>query len=364
MRELVRKLRELFEDTHRGVVADSTATVAPAPDHDCIAPVVDPHDIERAELLVSERRQTVTMKMSLQLRCSPGANGHPQPFADRREGVPCPQANCGYRYVASPVSPSHRAAADAARRHRQYRGRLMRYLVDLELRKAVAVDCMDLRDLDERTLRDNEPRAVAYLRALRDAGADLLWIRGSGGRVGVVFTGSVGSTIKVVEEGIYALEADGSWSQLSTASSAPVIAAGHPRLRREKLPRVFRWSYRRNLLLLAWQLLVAVVCCIAAPALVALMGIEVRVPLWVMLLISLPLGWLLARMAYRSLKPYLQIARQILTAVTRLSDLESEWRDNRDFLRTAATEILEESAEDKDEDQDEGQGKGPLQPAH
>ncbi len=73
-----------------------------------------------------------------------------------------------------------RGAVDVGpRRIRRLRAR---HFVTIDLNKVVAVDGTALKALSETHLHENDPRAIQYLRAFRDAGADVIWIRGARSR--------------------------------------------------------------------------------------------------------------------------------------------------------------------------------------
>jgi uncharacterized integral membrane protein len=362
MRErLLQKIMGWFNETEAGGetgVRPRTLTRGP------LTPVLDPHDRRHADLLVSERgRRPATERVAVQVRLAADGPERLRPFAERRDSIPLAR---DYEYIVAPLMCSHDAAVQAARRQGQKRGRAMRCVVDLELRGALMVDCTDVRHLDERALHDNEPRAMALLRALRDVGVDLIWLRAGAGHVAVIFTQSVGWTIRVLGETIYEVHADGPPSAVAASkfatSATPASPSSEPQRRSPRRLRTIprRWSWGRLLVLFGGQLLVAIFCAIIAPAAVGLLGIEISLPLWVVLVASVLLGSILAQMACKTLKPHLQRLLAFFNAVGRLPDALRELREDRDYLRKGMTEMLEEAREDEedgtegdDEDEDD-----------
>jgi hypothetical protein len=373
MQKLIKTLRSVvLRDESLGVpLRESSSEIG-------MRSVVDPDTEAIVRVLMSERACAVDLQAFMQLPLDPDAQLRPKPFVLRRDGVPCSREQCSYGYVAAPLLADDAAQRQVAYRQSEHQGRLLRYFVTLAFRRAVMVDCTDLLYLDERALRDNESRAVAYLRALRDAGADVLWIRGtSASRIAVIFTESVGSAIEVVDEAPHALVGD-SWQRMTPPADPPADEPP-PGGREPHSQLVLRVSFasrfllrlgsrlRRHRMLLVWELSIGMLCALVAPDLTrlfsSLIGFSITLPLWSVLVASVLGGWLIALVLSKRAGPYVRLVLELLTVIRGLPSLEDRLRQDRDFFRRAATEMLGSSyadglsgagsAESEEEDDDD-----------
>lgn len=207
----------------------------------------------------------------------------------------------------------------------------------------------DLVDLDASAVWRNDPQALRYLHALRNAGADALWIRGDGGgALALIFTAAIGERIEVIDEAPY-LMIEGVWWR-----QAPSKIDGS--LRRPPTPqaRVRRWSGRRKFLFLLWEFALAFIFAMLAEPLVHLVGAKLTLPLWAIFAVSLvaaiPIGWFIGGTLHRAVSPYRERVRKFMTALLELRNELRSRRDQEDYLRQARRELL---LEDEDETVDD-----------
>jgi hypothetical protein len=220
----------------------------------------------------------------------------PLAFAKRRDGAPCDVADCPYAFVLAVPTRSRDGAERAA--GAQFEPGATRYFVELRLLNACVMSCEELRQIDERKLRDADPTANATLRWLREAGADVLLIRGERSRrTAVVFKQAIGRSVEVMDEAAATLQHDGTWVReaLEPARSHdrwPALAR-KPRWLRDR-PRVGR---------VAWELAIAFVCFLLAPPVAAVAGTSVTVPVWAELLLGATVAALAVATTRRALLP-------------------------------------------------------------
>jgi hypothetical protein len=129
------------------------------------------------------------------------ATGRPRPFVEHRDGPPCADPTCPYRYQ---VGTPHRTAESALRAgasHAVPGASVARTFVKLSLTDALAVDATEIEQLDSHRLAVNDPAAHELVRSLADEGYDIAWIRAAGGgHLMLVFTRSFGSGVEIVSE--------------------------------------------------------------------------------------------------------------------------------------------------------------------
>lgn len=270
---------------------------------------------------MSQRSETVYADLSPDV----DRRGRLVPFARRRDGVPCGDDACCYRYVCTPLYRTADACRRVVGRWAPHDGALLRIFVTLHFRHARVEDCTDSPTIDERALRSNEPAAIAELRRLRDEGADVLYVRGEHARsVGVIFATAIGSTVIVSEEAPHIL-ADGGWT--------PVPAVPPSRQELGRPPRSVAG-------LVAWQLLVVLVvgATITGWASVAadVSGQAVAVPIWLVVVMSLPIAIFASARLLVVLRRWQRVQRAALISQARMDKLEAGMRQELEFWREAA----------------------------
>ena len=243
--------------------------------HDCVVQdrLVDRTGVQE----VVDRATYASVRLALHLAPLFDDDHAPPPFAKRRDSFPCGVADCAYAFVLAVPLRDREHAEQQARR--QMPPGATRYFVDLQLADACVMSCEGLAQIDEERVRAAEPIATATLRLLREAGADVLFIRGShSGRVAVVFTQAIGRRVLVVAEGAATVGDDGTWipdlpvrRTAGGRSRTCLIGVGVGR------PRVGR---------MAWELAIALVCFLLAPPLAELAGATLTVPVWAEVLLG------------------------------------------------------------------------------
>jgi len=142
------------------------------------------------------------------------AHRRPLPFAERSDAAANEEHLPAYAYVLA-VLTGDRERLEASARE-QLRVGAVRSFVTLELHRACVMDCRSLPQIDEARLRAHDAASIAIVRACRDAGADLLLIRGTlSERIAVLFTAAVGDRIRVLGEEAAVLRADGRWARVA-----------------------------------------------------------------------------------------------------------------------------------------------------
>jgi hypothetical protein len=255
-------------------------------------------NVEEAMLKrVIDDAAVVSERIALQLPPLIDADHGPVAFADRRDGVPCDNADCDYAFVLG-VPVRNRARAQQ-RALEQLQARSTRYFVDLELDEACVMSCEDLADIDEQKLRLADPTAIAILRLLRDAGADVLLIRGIlSARIAVVFKQSIGRRVRVVDEAAASsVGHQGAWVR-------DALEPARTQDRWRALIAQPRGSARRlRPTRMAWELAIALICFLLAPYIVDAAGREVTMPLWAELFAGVGFGGIGAAIAWRAAVP-------------------------------------------------------------
>lgn len=223
-------------------------------------------------MLASQAMHLNARAIWLELPPEPDENGEPTPLRDRHAGVPADEIgpDDAYRYLVAPLLRDKRAACRAAERRAQHAGSLTRLFATVGLHKAVAADATQLKGLSEELLLNKDPEAMQYLRAFRDRGIDIIWVRRSSAKsyVAVMFTDAIGGSIEVIEELIATLNRDEQrWEGAAV----------------QRIPST-KWGRRVTPMLPA--ALVALLWYLAMPVL----GVDVTVPLWLPLaLVFIPI---------------------------------------------------------------------------
>jgi hypothetical protein len=244
---------------------------------------------------VVDRATYTSGRIALQL--PPRFDGDiPLPFAKRRDGAPCDVADCPYAFVLGVPTHSRESAEREARR--QLQPRATRYFVELRLANACVMSCEELTQIDEPKLRAADPTANATLRLLREAGADVLLIRGSlSSRAAVVFKQAIGRRVQVVDEAAATVGHDGRWVR-------ELVGKARSQDRWRSLARRPRWFRQRPRAgRVAWELTIALVCFLLAPPIAALAGTTLTVPVWAELLLGVAAAGTAAVMTWRALVP-------------------------------------------------------------
>jgi hypothetical protein len=260
---------------------------------------------------VVEQATRTSAQMALHLAPRFDSDHVPISLAERRDSLPCGAADCAYAFVLAVPLRSRESAERSARR--QLPPRATRSFVELQLANACVMSCEHLAQIDEERVRDAEPTATATLRLLRDAGADVLFIRGRfSRRVAVVFTQAIGRQVQVVAEGAATVGYDGTW--VSDTPEPPQSPDGWRALvHRPQWPGAGR---------IAWELTIALVCFLLAPPLAKLAGATLTVPVWAEVLLGAAAAGAAAVATWRALVP----ARAELA---RVPDHRFDHRDSR-----------------------------------
>jgi len=242
---------------------------------------------------VIEQARYTSGGISLQL--PPRFDGDaPLAFAKRRDGAPCDVADCPYAFVLA--VPTHSRESSEREAARQLRPGATRYFVRLRLADACVMSCEQLTQIDEAKLRAADPVANATLRLLREAGADVLLVRGIlTRRTAVVFKQSIGRKVHVVDEAAATVGSDGIWVReaLEPARDRWPALTRMPRWLRDR-PRAGR---------VAWELAIALACFLAAPPLATLAGTTLTVPVWAEVLLGAAAAAAAAVTTWRALVP-------------------------------------------------------------
>jgi len=294
--------------------------------------------------------QTWTTTVYANLSPETDASGRVVRFAERQNGDPTSEDPCPRRFVITPLLNDRGACARAASRGAPHRGQVLRIFVELRFRQAQVVNCTRLTHLDERAVRNHEPAAVAAVRALRDAGADVLLIRGEHTRhVGVVFVDAIGSTIVIADEAPHTL-VDGQWRRASPGRDRRGVR---------------RWTIgstpRRLGLLIAWQLLVALavggVINSAANVVAYVSGLRIVVPVWLILALSLVIAIFVGLRLRVHFRRWRRFVTEIVSTASRMSLIQEGrkdelkgMRDEADFWRDSAQAEIDLKLEDDDDD--------------
>lgn len=205
-----------------------------------------------------------------------------------RTSVPCRRAQCPRAFVLCSPFVDAREAEDEARRQMHDRPGAVRWFTEVRLQWAKAVDGRGgaLR-LTEQLVNARDPRTLRILRALADAGVDLVWITGrsrhqSSLRVAVLFAGGLDRRVRILQEGTRTLRRNGTWSALLAVDpSGPpscaerLAARGH-----ERRHPAHRSRWIRQLL---FDLVSASVASIATKLVAAVVGTRISLPLWALL---------------------------------------------------------------------------------
>jgi len=160
------------------------------------------------------------------------------------------------------------------------------------------MSCEELCEIDEEKLRDADPRANAALRALRDAGADVLLVRGKlSRRAVVVFREAIGRRVRVLDEAAATVGSDGVWVRDALEPvRSPDGWRGLVRRPRwlEERPRTGR---------MVRELTIALACFLLAPPLTRVAGGTLTVPVWAGLLLGAAAAATAAVATWRVLVP-------------------------------------------------------------
>lgn len=242
---------------------------------------------------VVEQATYMSGRMALHLAPRFDRDHAPLPFAGRRDGVPCSVPHCAYAFVLAVPVRSRESAEREARR--QLQPRATRWFVDLRLANACVMSCENLTQIDEAKLRAADPTANATLRLLREAGADILLIRGSrSGRAAVVFKQAIGQQVHVAEETAATLGHDGTWVRTAVRSHDGWRVLTRMPLWPGARPRAGR---------MGWELTIALVCFLLAPPLARVAGTTLTVPVWAELLLGVAAAGAAAVTTWRALVP-------------------------------------------------------------
>lgn len=284
------------------------------------------------------------------------ADGRAIRLAERHDGAPCRYEDCPDEwFFAMPMLDRMTAERAAARGSRPA---ALRYFAKVRLASALVLDATEFA-VSEASLRANDPHAAAIASAMREAGADMLVVRGiHAPRVAVVFRHAIGDRIRVLDEAEMTLGADGRW-QRQVREPAPAERGAW----RASLGGV-RWPRRLlRMRSLASELVLALACFMLAPVVTDALGSSVTVPLWLgagaiagTVLATLGLAGRFAPSSPPSRPDELtRIVQQIEHQTTReISDyVDLVLRDDPQWDPPFFSDLFGENERDEDEDGDE-----------
>lgn len=318
--------------------------------------VSEPLDPTAQELVEQLVRGPVSIATSAYVELPPAfdADGVPRPLADRSHGIPSSEADDRFRYIVAALLRDRRSAERVAERHVQRVGAVIRYFSCLGLHNARAADATALPHISERLLQENDVTAIRYLRAFRDAGADVILVRGTRTRaVAILFLEKLGESVDVFDEAAYVYDrARRHWRRLGTGTEPP---SGRGRLHlpvHHRAKRIAHWSLRRIVSFLAWELLFAAVASAAIGPILRLFGTEVVVPIWILALITLPLGWIAGAPLYRAVRPFRDFVSDFVFVVREFPALLRQFREESAYVRRLMTKRADDEVSEDHLDAD------------
>lgn len=288
----------------------------------------------------------------LELPLALNEDGIPTPLIERRQGVPCEDEKCRYRYIVATALRNLRGAQRAGEHHAQHAGLLGRYFASLHFNDAFAVDATELRFLDERLLRENSAVAIQHLRAFRDAGVDVVWIKGvRTSRVAVLFIDSVleGSTEILDEAAYFFRRAEGIWERFGDEPDTNEKSRRQHHFAAPRPKRISHWSTRRLLSFIGWEMLFAFLASLLLAPVLGLIDVQLEVPIWLLLVILLPLGWISGRALFQAIKPYKELLEEASFAFFKLPAALRQFEEDREFFRRTMTKFAEENSSEDDD---------------
>jgi hypothetical protein len=323
------------------------------------ASIVDPDDQRDAQRLrATALRITAGAFVDLPVQAR---NGLPTPFVLRAERPDPDVEDDPYRYLTLTLLGSREAAETAARRKLPPNGEVMRYVVELDLRNALVFDAVEHPQLSWARLHRNDPLARQMLKACRDAGADLVLIRLKDVRstgqqyAAVMFQAAVGDTVQVIDEAPYIFDRESQrWNGPNGGGPSGSTIAVSLRSRLPLAPRrISHWSARRFLSFAGWELLWASIAALLINPIAGLSGASVRVPVWSVLVVTLPLGWYSGKTLLRAVHPRMIAARlfmrEVRTAILLMERTEGLAQDIDDLRRQILGTLDEEDERADDE---------------
>jgi hypothetical protein len=293
------------------------------------------------------------------IELSPELHGPPSPppFGERSHGPDDADADADdYGFLIAPALGNLAAGERVARRRAPHRGSILRRLVTLHLHGVDARDGTKLTGIDEYSLRSNDAHATDLLRTFRDSGVDILFVRGTyAPYVAVIFTAAVGTTIEVVDDATYALLADGRWERLA---SDELLRRDPLRLRRLAATRAHGWWLH-----LIWYFAVALfvggVLRGVTNGVAPYRDTVSTVPLWLIFVVAIPIGWFLATRMQRQLNRWEGLMTELRSIGPRITKLEAGMNDEIDLLRHRPDDESQRKPNEEDSEHYEAEDRSP-----
>jgi hypothetical protein len=254
----------------------------------------------------------------------------PTPIPERTGPGWCGKDDCPYAHVVVEPHEWARARDRASATHRDEVGVSRRYHVDIHITESWLIDARSARNiLSVAALEAKDPAALAAVRILRHANADLLYISvtptGTHAKL-LIFSEEFGVGIKIVDERIvdHRSGAGGSARRSQTGARATVT-----------LRRLRRASLRAKIGAIFFEALLVYACGELAALLLGhgghLLSDQVTLPVWLLATPLILLGTAVKWLAWRQLRPSLHtIGQRLTTLYRRKAERTAAWFANLD----------------------------------